>query len=60
MQVIREKDIEIDALKKKNLLGRSSVIKEKVDMTKSKNTFGFILKKTNNKYLNEAKEKASE
>jgi hypothetical protein len=57
---MQEKDIYIEAMKKKNLLDRNSVIKEKVDLTKSKNTFGFILKKTNNKFLSEAKEKAKE
>lgn len=57
---MRDKDLEIEALNKKALLNRDTTIKEKVDMNKSKNTFGFILKKTNNKYLNEAKEKANE
>ena len=53
-------ELEVNALKKKNILCRSSVIKEKVDMNKSKNIFGFILKKTNNTFLNEAKQKAVE
>jgi hypothetical protein len=47
-------------LKKKNLLTRNSVITQKVDLNKSKNIFGALLKKTNNKFLNEAKEKAVE
>lgn len=58
--IISEKDLEIEALKKKNLINRNSVISQKVDMNKGKNIFGAILKKTNNKFLNEAKEKAIE
>jgi hypothetical protein len=47
-------------LNKKNLLNRNSIITQKVDMNKSKNMFGVILKKTGNKFLCEAKEKAIE
>ena len=53
-------DLEVSALKKKNLLNRNAVTNDKVDLNKPKNTFGFALKKTNNSYLNEARQKASE
>ncbi len=33
------------------MLSRNSIIKEKVNMDKSKNIFGFVLKKTNNDLL---------
>ena len=60
-----EKDLEIQALKQKNNVVRQSVIggvgiSKKVDMSKTKNMFGALLKKTNNKFLNEAKDKAVE
>lgn len=50
----------MESVKKMNALERNSVISSKVDMVKGKNTFGFILKKTGNKFLDEAKEKAKE
>ena len=43
--------MEIKSNEKKNLLNREGVIKNNVNMEKSKNTFGFILKKTDNKFI---------
>ena len=53
-------ELENTTLKQKTLLTRDGTIKEKVDMNKSKNIFGFILKKTGNNLLSEAKQKAQE
>lgn len=52
--------MENSSLKTQSLLTRDSTIKEKVDLNKSKNIFGFILKKTGNPLLNQAKQKAQE
>lgn len=37
------------------MLTRNSIIKEKVNMDKAKNIFGFILKKVDNNFLKEAR-----
>jgi len=44
-------------MKKKNLLSRNSVIRENVNMEKSKNIFGFILKKTDNSLIKKEMER---
>jgi hypothetical protein len=49
-------ELEIKSQVKKNLLQRNSIIKEKVNLDKSKNIFGVHLKKIDNKFLKEARE----
>ncbi len=55
-QRINELELEIKSQVKKNLLQRNSIIKEKVNLDKSKNIFGVHLKKIDNKFLKEARE----
>lgn len=57
MQKVADLELEHESLKKKNMLTRNSVIKEKVNMDKAKNIFGFILKKTDNSLLKKEIEK---
>jgi len=47
-------------MKKKNMLSRNSMIKENVNMDKSKNIFGFILKKTDNSLIKKEIERHKE